>query len=54
VYLHGICGRTLSGHLLVVDRIGAIKINEVNKIVDEDELIGYFNQRLLQISEKIL
>jgi len=36
VYHHGICGKTQYGNLVVVDRVGAIKINEVNKILDED------------------
>ncbi len=38
----------------MVDRVGAVKMNEVSKILDEDQIVGYFNQRLLNISEKIL
>ena len=40
--------------LVVVDRVGGVKMNEVSKILDEEGIIGYFNQRLLHISEKIL
>jgi hypothetical protein len=39
---------------VVVDRVGSIKMNEVNKILDEDSIVAYFNQRLVHISEKIL
>lgn len=54
VYQHAITGRNQQGNLIVVDRVGCVKINEVNKILDEDSLVGYFNQRLLHISERVL
>lgn len=54
MYEHGICGKNKDNNLVVVDRIGCVKINEVNKILDEEGLVGYFNQRMLQISEKVL
>ena len=38
----------------MVDRLGNIKIQHLSKVLDEDELVFYLNQRLCQIAEEYL
>lgn len=40
--------------MVVLDRIGIIKPNELSKIIDDEALIGYTLQRLIHLSESIL
>lgn len=54
VYQHGICGRNKEGCTVVVDRIGNIKIQGLNKVLEDEDLVGYINQRLIYLSEKVL
>ena len=54
IYLHGIAARDNTGNLVVVDKIGGIKISEVNKIMDEETFINYTISRLYHISEQVL
>lgn len=52
--MHGIMGRNSKQQTVIVDRIGNIKLNELGKIIEDEELIAYINQRMLHISEKVL
>ena len=38
----------------MVDRVGCIKMQGLQKVLDEVELVAYMNQRLLQLSERVL
>ncbi len=40
--------------MVVMDRMGNIKLNELSKILDDDAFIGYINQRVIFLSEKFL
>ena len=35
----------------MVDRIGNVKVQDLNKLFEEDELVSYINQRMLDLSE---
>ncbi len=39
---------------MVVDRVGNIKMQGLNKVLSEDEMVGYMNQRLIYLAEKVL
>lgn len=54
VYVHGIVGRNSKQQLVVVDRVGGIKVTELWKVVDDEEFVGYLYQRMLYISECVL
>lgn len=54
VYQHAVCGRNEHRHTVVVDRIGNIKVHELSKVFEDDELVHYTSQRLLQLSEELL
>jgi hypothetical protein len=36
---------------VVVDRIGNIKISELSKQIEDEQLIAYINQRMIHLSE---
>ena len=54
VYQHGICGQNERGYTVVVDRIGNIKLQNLSKVLDEDELVAYFNQRMCHLAEEVI
>lgn len=54
IYNHGICGRNQNNETVIVDRLGNIKIHELSKFFEEDELAHYINQRMLHITERII
>ena len=54
IYMHGTMGRNYHQQSILVDRIGSIKLSELSKVVEDEELIAYINQRMLQLSETIL
>lgn len=39
---------------MVVDRIGNVKVQDLNKLFEEDELVSYVNQRMIDLSENHL
>lgn len=39
---------------MVVDRIGNVKVQDLNKLFEEDELVSYVNQRMIDLSENRL
>jgi hypothetical protein len=53
VYQHGVCGRSQHRHTVVVDRVGNIKMQELAKVFEEDELAAYLSQRLISLSERL-
>ena len=54
VYQHGHCGKNSYGHMVVVDRVGHLKVQGLVKIIDYDEMINYTYQRLLVLAEELL
>jgi len=54
IYPHGVIGKNESGKVIVMDRIGSLKLAEIAKYFDDDTFIAYTFQRLLYLSEKIL
>ena len=50
IYNHGIMGRNSKQQTVIVDRIGNIKLNELGKLIEDEEIIGYINQRMLNLS----
>lgn len=54
MYQHGVCGKNLHKHTVVVDRIGNIKIVDLFRVLEDDELVHYTSQRLLRISEEVV
>lgn len=54
VYQHAVCGKNEHRHTVVVDRIGNIKVHELSKVFEDDELVHYTSQRLLHLSEEVL
>lgn len=54
VYQHAVCGKNEHRHTVVVDRIGNIKVHELSKVFEDDELVHYTSQRLLHLSEQVL
>jgi|LakMenE01Jun11ns_1017448.scaffolds.fasta_scaffold9609631_1 hypothetical protein len=54
IYQHGICGKNQHKHTVIVDRIGNIKIHDLSKVLEDEDLVGYMNQRLIYLSEKIV
>lgn len=43
-------GRNSKQQTVIVDRIGNIKLNELGKLIEDEEIIGYINQRMLNLS----
>lgn len=54
VYNHGIIGRNVNQHTVIIDKVGSIKLSELHKIVADDQFVGYINQRMLHLSEHVL
>lgn len=52
--MHGIMGRNSKQQTVIVDRIGNIKLNELGKVIEDDEIVAYLNQRMLNLSEHVL
>jgi hypothetical protein len=52
--MHGVVGRNCNQQLVVVDRVGPIKLADLSKVVDDEEFIAYVYQRMLHISEHVL
>jgi hypothetical protein len=50
IYPHGILGRNEENHVVVLDRIGLIKSNELAKVVDDEAIIGYTFHRLIYLA----
>jgi hypothetical protein len=48
-----VCGRSQHRHTVVVDRVGNIKMQELAKVFEEDELAAYLSQRLIRLSERL-
>lgn len=47
-------GRNSLFQTVILDRVGLLKMVEVNKILDDEAFYAYMCQRMLSISEKIL
>lgn len=54
IYPHGILGRNEDSYVVVLDRVGMIKNNEISKYLEDDILLGYTMQRLVFLSEHVL
>ena len=54
VYEHGVCGRNSHKHRVIVDRVGNLRVQDLGRVFEDDELVGYTMQRLLELSEEIL
>lgn len=54
VYNHGIIGRNVNQHTVIIDRVGSIKLSELHKIVTDEQFVGYINQRMLHLSQSVL
>jgi hypothetical protein len=39
---------------VVVDRVGHIRVHELSKVLEDDQLVHYTSQRLLRISEHVI
>ena len=47
-------GRNDDSCVVVLDRVGIIKSNEISKYIEEEMLLPYTMQRLLFLSEQVL
>lgn len=57
MYPHAILGRNSNsndGNIVILDQIGIIKVGQLTKFVDEEEIIGYTMQRLLHLNEHVV
>lgn len=54
IYPHGILGRNQENNVVVLDRVGLIKANDLAKVIDDETFIGYTFHRLIYLAQHVL